>query len=131
MLDTNICIYAMKRIRGFEPRLPLGDCGISIIVLGELESGAWRSDRVDGNLAALSDLLATVQTVDVNAEVARRYGQLRAHLFSAGRPIGPNDLWIAAHALALDLPLITHDLAEFQRVPGLSIDTWMNPPPAS
>ena len=57
--------------------------------------------------------------------VARRYGRLRAHLRAIGQPIGPNDLWIAAHALARDVPLITHNLSEFRRVPGLAVETWM------
>ena len=56
---------------------------------------------------------------------AREYGRLRAHLRSIGQPTGPNDHWIAAHALARDVPLITHNLAEFQRVPGLTVETWM------
>ena len=51
--------------------------------------------------------------------------QLRAHLHSLGQPIDPNDLWIAAHALARDVPLVTHNLSEFERVPGLVVETWM------
>ena len=125
MLDTNTCIYAMKRTPGFNARLPLHDCGISIIVLGELEWGAWRSDRMKQSFAAVKDLAASVQIVDLDADVARQYGQLRAHLRSIGRPIGPNDLWIAAHALALDVPLVTHNLSEFRRVPGLAAETWL------
>ena len=125
MLDTNTCIYAMKRTPGFNARLPLHDCGISIIVLGELALGAWRSDRMKQSFAAVRDLAASVQVVDLDADVARQYGRLRAHLLSIGRPIGPNDLWIAAHALALDLPLVTHNLSEFRRVPGLTAETWL------
>ena len=125
MLDTNTCIYAMKRTPGFNARLPLHDCGISIIVLGELEWGAWHSDRMKQSFAAVKDLAASVQVVGLDAEVARQYGQLRAHLRSIGQPIGPNDLWIAAHALALDVPLVTHNLSEFGRVPGLAAETWL------
>ena len=125
MLDTNTCIYAMKRTRGFNARLPLHDCGISIVVLGELELGAWRSDRMKQSFAAVRDLAASVQVADLDADVARQYGKLCAHLLSTGRPIGPNDLWIAAHALALDLPLVTHNLSEFRRVPGLTAETWL------
>ncbi len=125
MLDTDTCIYARKRPAGFAPRLPLSECAISIIVLGELEWGVAQSSRVEENRAGLRDLLAAVRVVDLNAEVARQYGRLRAHLRSIGQPIGPSDLWIAAHALARDVPLITHNLAEFQRVPGLAAETWM------
>ena len=125
MLDTDTCIYARKRQAGFKPRLPLHDCGVSIIVLGELEWGVAQSRRFEENKAALSALLAAVQVVDMDAETARQYGRLRAHLRSIGQPIGPNDLWIAAHALACDVPLVTHNLSEFQRVPGLSVETWL------
>ena len=125
MLDTDTCIYARRRPAGFVPKLPLRDCGISVIVLGELEWGVERSRRVAENRDGLRDLLAALQVIDVDAAVARGYGQLRAHLRAIGQPIGPNDLWIAAHALALDVPLITHNLSEFRRVPGLSVETWM------
>ena len=125
MLDTDTCIYARKRPAGFKPRLPLHDCGISVIVLGELERGVAQSRRFEENRAALSALLAAVQVIDLDAEVARRYGRLRAHQRSIGQPIGSNDLWIAAHALALDVPLVTHNLSEFRRVPGLSAESWL------
>ena len=125
MLDTDTCIFARKRLDGFKPRLPLHQCGVSIIVLGELEWGVARSRRVAENRAALRALVEAVQVVDVDAEVARHYGQLRAHLRSIGQPIGPNDLWIAAHALVLDVPLVTHNLSEFRRVPGLTAETWL------
>ena len=125
MFDTDTCIYAGKRPAGFKPRLPLHDCGISVVVLGELEWGVARSRRFEENQAALRTLLAAVQIIDLDADVAREYGQLRARLRSIGRPIGPNDLWIAAHALARDVPLVTHNLSEFRRVPGLSVETWM------
>ena len=125
MLDTNTCIYAMKRVDGFKERLPLHACGVSIIVLGELEWGAWLSNRRDQSLAAIRDFAGAVQIVDLDADAAREYGHLRAHLRSIRQPIGPNDLWIAAHALARDVPLVTHNLSEFRRVPGLSVETWM------
>lgn len=125
MLDTDTCILLRRRPAGFRPRLPIGDCGISVIVLGELAWGVSRSRRIDENEAALRDLLAHVQVVDLDAEAARQYGWLRAHLHAIGQPIGPNDLWIAAHALAREVPLITHNLSEFRRVPDLSVETWM------
>ena len=125
MLDTDTCVFLRRRPAGFRPRLPMGDCGISVIVLGELEWGVSRSRRFEENEAALRDLLARVQVVHLDAEVARRYGRLRAHLRSIGQLIGPNDLWIAAHALARGVPLVTHNLADFRRVPDLSVETWM------
>ena len=128
MLDTNTCIYAMKRAAGFKERLPLHSCAISIIVLGELEWGAWLSNRKEESFTSIMDFIAAVQVVELDADVAREYGQLRAHLRSIGQPIGPNDLWIAAHALARDVPLVTHNLSEFRRVPRLSVETWLTEP---
>ena len=125
MLDADTCIYASNRRVGFKPRLPLHECAISIVVLGELEFGVARSRRVEENQAALRTLLSAIHVVEPDVDVAGRYGQLRAHLRLIGRPIGPNDLWIAAHALALDMPLVTNNLAEFSRVPGLVTETWL------
>lgn len=125
MLDTDTCIYAMSRAAGFMPKADLRHCGISVIVLGELEWGVRRSRRIRENQVSLQHWLAAVEIADMNDEVAREYGQLRADLDSMGRPIGPNDLWVAAHALALGMPLITNSLSEFERVPDLVTETWM------
>ena len=125
MLDADTCIYATNRRAGFKPRLPLHECAISVVVLGELEFGVARSRRVEENRAALRTLLSAIHVVEPDVDAARRYGQLRAHLRLIGRLISPNDLWIAAHALALDMPLVTNNLAEFSRVPGLVTETWL------
>ena len=125
MLDTDTCIYSLRQAPGFRLRLPLHECGVSVVVLGELEWGLARSSKFEENEATLRDFTASVQVEDLDSEVAQQYGRLRAHLYAAGRPIGPNDFWIAAHALARDVPLITHNLSEFRRVPDLSVDTWM------
>ena len=125
MLDTDTCIYAMSAAEGFEPKLPLQDCGISVVVFGELELGVRRSQHVERNRVALDEWLAAVQVTDMNADVGRCYGALRADLGAGGQLIGPNDLWIAAHALSLGLTLISHNLREFERVPGLAVETWM------
>ena len=125
MLDTDTCVYAMSHAAGFVPQTDLRECGISVVVLGELEWGVRRSTRVRENQASLQQWLAAIAVAQMDDEVARRYGQLRADLQRIGRPIGPNDLWVAAHALALGLPLITNNLSEFERVPGLLAETWM------
>ena len=125
MLDTDTCIFAMSHAVGFVPKADLRDCGVSVVVLGELEWGVRRSTRVRENQASLQQWLAAIEVAQMDGEVARRYGQLRADLNRIGQPIGPNDLWIAAHALALAVPLITNNLLEFERVPGLVAETWM------
>jgi len=125
MLDTNTCIYAMKGSAGFTPRVALIDCGISIIVMGELEYGVARSVRVEQNRAALIAFLNSVRLYSLEPETAMHYGRIRARLAEQGQLIGNNDMWIAAHALSIDASLITHNTAEFSRVPNLSIDSWM------
>ena len=125
MLDTDTCIYAMSAAPGFQPALPLRDCAISVVVLGELEFGVSRSQHVQRNRAALEHWLAAVQVLEIDLDVGLCYGRIRAALTSSGDLIGPNDLWIAAHALSLGVPLISNNLREFGRVPGLSVETWM------
>ena len=108
-----------------EPQNALHDCFISAIVLGELEFGIANSQekRRNHNRQALLDFLSAVRTLPITEDVSEMYGQLRVVLKK--QPIGPNDTWIAAHALALELPLVTNNIREFSRVPDLVIETWM------
>ena len=95
------------------------------LLLHELEFGIAKSQRPEANRAALALLLANLQVVDFNAGVAVHYGRIRAVLEAAGTPIGPNDLLIAAHALSLGATLVTDNLREFARVPGLAVENWL------
>ena len=126
MLDTDTCIYLIKKSPGMKPQAALQDCYISAIVLGELEYGVANSaeTRLEQNRRALLDFVSAVQALPINENVSEMYGQVRAALKK--QPIGPNDTWIAAHALSLQLPLVTNNTREFSRVPGLVIDTWMD-----
>lgn len=127
LLDSDICIHAVKqRASRLMRRLDAntGRCALSVITYGELCFGRARSARpaeTAGNLAAL---LETVQVLPLPAAAADRYGTLRAQLEQAGRPIGGNDLWIAAHALSAELILVTNNEREFTRVPGLRVENW-------
>ncbi|MBT6276457.1 MAG: PIN domain-containing protein [Chromatiales bacterium] len=125
MLDTNTCIAACNHTPGFRAQQPLRECVISVVVLGELEWGVSRSARKDENRATLNRLLNAVAVVGLGADTAREYGNIRAHLYSIGKPIGPNDLWIAAHARSMSLPLVTNNTREFARVPRLAIENWI------
>ena len=128
LLDTDICIYAVvRRSRSVLVRfdaLKPGEAALSVIAFGELCTGAAKSSHPQvawGNLAALISI-AGVKPLPV--EAARRYGELRAALERKGTPVGANDLWIAAHALAEGLTLVTHNEREFRRVPKLKIENW-------
>ncbi|RLA40877.1 MAG: VapC toxin family PIN domain ribonuclease [Gammaproteobacteria bacterium] len=126
MLDTDTCVYLIKKAPGLKPQSALQDCYVSAIVLGELEYGVANSAeaRREQNRQALLDFISAVQTLPLTESVSEMYGQVRAALKK--QPIGPNDTWIAAHALALQLPLVTNNIREFSRVPDLVIDTWMD-----
>jgi len=125
MLDTDTCVYLIKKAPGLKPISAVQDCYISTIVLGELEYGVANSseERREQNRQALLDFVSAVQILPLTESVSETYGELRAAL--KRQPIGPNDTWIAAHALALQLPLVTNNTREFSRVPNLIIDTWM------
>lgn len=107
------------------PKIPMRDCSISIVVLGELEYGVSRSQHIQQNRAALDAFLNAVPVHALEADAGAHYGRVRALLASQGQMIGSNDLWIAAHALSRGVPLITHNRSEFSRVPDLEIYSWM------
>lgn len=128
MLDTNICIYAIKR-RPIEVvrrlvSLPVSEVGVSSITVSELEYGVAKSSHPAQNRAALSQFLAPLETVAYDDQAAIAYGPIRAALERQGTSIGPLDLLIAAHALALGSTLVTNNEREFARVPGLSVENW-------
>ena len=128
MLDTNICIYAMKNkpekvLQRFKEELDSGIC-ISSITLAELEYGMKRSSDPMKNEQALLRFLAPLSILPFGSAAATEYGAIRAHLQSKGTPIGPLDMLIAGHAKAEKLILVTNNVREFERVPGLEIENW-------
>jgi tRNA(fMet)-specific endonuclease VapC len=127
LLDSDICIFAMKRrsprlLRLLDQRAPTA--AISVIAYGELEVGAAMSARRDEATAHLAALFETLQVMPLPVHAAPHYAAIRAELQRAGKPIGSNDLWIAAHALAENVTLVTNNEREFRRVPGLRVENW-------
>ena len=94
------------------------------VVKAELFFGAMKSTRMTENLALLDELFADFTSVPFDDEAARKYGEIRSNLARKGTPIGPNDLMIAAIALAHESVLITHNTREFKRVTGLKVEDW-------
>lgn len=129
LLDTNTCIYIAKQrppgVAQRFARLPAGSVGMSVITYGELHFGVQKSQQRAAALETLARLAELIPALPLDTATAEAYGVLRAHLQRAGTPIGNNDLWIAAHALALDLTLVTNDTGEFQRVPKLKLQNWV------
>lgn len=128
MLDTNICIYVMKKksenvLRRFREELDGGIC-ISSITLAELEYGMKHSSDPVKNEQALLRFLAPLSVLPFGAAAASEYGEVRAYLQSRGTPIGPLDMLIAAHARAEGMTLVTNNMREFERVPELDLENW-------
>ncbi|MRS05073.1 type II toxin-antitoxin system VapC family toxin [bacterium] len=128
LLDTNICIYIIKRqpaavINRFL-EYQVGDIGISSITLSELRYGVAKSTHREKNSKALDEFIIPLEVVSFDEEAARMYGDIRATLEKAGTPIGAMDMLIAAHALSLGIPLITNNTREFARIPSLDIIDW-------
>jgi len=130
LLDTNIVIYTMKRRpqqvkRRFQQHD--GQMCISAVTLGELVFGAEHSQQVEQNLADIEALVARLEVLPFDSKGAHHFGQIRAALYAMGQPIGPYDMMIAGHARAYGLILVTNNVNEFARVPGLLIENWIEP----
>ena len=128
MLDTNTCIYIIKQkppevLQRFTA-FAVGDVTVASVTAAELTYGAHKSQQVARNLQAVEQFLLPLMVAEFDHPAARTYGRIRAHLEQRGTPIGSLDLLIAAHALALGVPLVTNNTREFARVPGLQTDNW-------
>lgn len=129
MLDTNICIYIQKHkpesVLGRFRKLKSGEAAISIITWGELLYGAEKSKQKKNVLTLLNEFSIIVPVLAMPESAGKTYGIIRAFLESNGAPIGNNDLWIAAHAKAENLTLVTNNENEFKRIPKLKISNWV------
>ena len=128
LLDTNIVIYVIKR-RPIEVmgvfNENAGRMAISAITLSELYHGAEKSAKVAQNLTVVEEFASLLDVLPYTAKASQHYGAIRTSLEKAGRPIGVNDLHIAAHARSEGLTLVTNNLREFERVPGLLTENWV------
>lgn len=128
LLDTNIVSDLVRNPQGvIAARIAkLGEASVftSIIVTAELHFGLARnrSDRLAGQLQTV---LSGLDILPWDAPADERYGEIRAFLQGKGKLIGANDLLIAAHALALDVTLVSDNVREFSRVPGLKLENWL------
>jgi tRNA(fMet)-specific endonuclease VapC len=128
MLDTNICIYIAKHqppeVKARFDRLKPGQLVMSAITYGELYYGAIKSNQRARALRLIEALVQDIPVEDLNSRAAQAYGEIRASLEKRGRLIGNNDLWIGAHAMALDVTLATNNEREFKRITGLAVENW-------
>lgn len=129
MLDTNICIAIIKQ----KPKdiglkfseYQIGDICISSVTLAELNYGVAKSQYAKKNQAALEAFTLPLTVANFDEPATQYYGKLRATLEKQGIPIGPLDTMIAAHALSLNVSLVTNNTKEFSRVVGLNLLNWI------
>ena len=129
LLDTNICIYVMKnsypaltqKVFSFDP----SNLCLSSITVFELEYGAAKSNWGDRTRQGMQMFLAPFNIVSFDSKDAASAGFIRGYLEKQGSPIGPYDVQIAGQAVAKSLVLATHNVGEFSRVPGLSVEDWV------
>lgn len=128
LLDTSVCVELVRRrsvklIRRIAGR-PTGDFAVSVIAVAELQYGAEKSARPLHQLQLLQQFLVPLAILEFDYDASLVYGKIRANLETAGTPIGPLDLLIAAQAKSRNLTLVTRNLQEFKRVPGLKAEDW-------
>lgn len=131
-LDTNVAIgfltgHPLIRARFAEALGRSEEIMVSAIVAFELEYGAAWSDRPESNRAGLQEFFRMVSVAPFGPEAAQSSGEIRAHLRRVGTPVGPYDLLIAGHALSERALLITNNIREFSRIPGLKTEDWLSP----
>lgn len=129
LLDTNICIYIAKEkpvsvLQKFEKMAP-GQLAMSVITFGELLYGADKSHHPKKARSTLEELSNLIPPLPLPIDAGEYYGTIRSTLEKKGKPIGNNDLWIASHALAAKLTLVTNNVKKFSRVLHLKIENWV------
>jgi tRNA(fMet)-specific endonuclease VapC len=129
MLDTNICIYVIKN-RPAQLRERFNNIAdqlcISVVTLAELIYGAEKSARPHENLAVVEQFCARLDVLAFAERAASHYGQLWADIERAGQPVGIHDMMIGGHARSEGLTVVTNNLREFQRMPGLRLENWLS-----
>jgi tRNA(fMet)-specific endonuclease VapC len=128
MLDTNTCIYLIKRkpekvLQHFKA-YSIGDIGISSITFAELEYGVAKSQHVQKNRLALDEFILPLEIAAFDEAASEKYGAMRSMLEKNGMLIGSMDMLIAAHAVSLDATLVTNNVKEFNRIKGLKVVDW-------
>lgn len=128
LIDTNICIYIMNNhpqpvIDRFK-RMESGEAGVSSITVSELYYGVFKSKHRQVNFKRLEEFLAPFEILPYDEMASRHYGKIRSQLEKQGAVIGPLDMLIAAHALSLNMVLVTNNENEFKRVKSLKVENW-------
>jgi tRNA(fMet)-specific endonuclease VapC len=129
MLDTNTCIYILKRrpkevLEKFV-KIRRDQICLSIVTYAELKYGAERSSSKKMNLEIIEEFAARLNVLLWDEDAANQYAKIRHYLEKKGTPIGNMDLMIASHALSRGCRLVTNNKKEFNRVPGIKVENWL------
>ena len=127
LFDTSTCIHALKRQPAVIDRIKTlspDDIAVSSVTLAELWFGARKSQRPESNRRSIDAFLRPFEVLSFDHRAAEEYAGLRLALERIGRPIGERDLLIASIGAARGLTVVTHNISEFRRVPGLSVENW-------
>jgi tRNA(fMet)-specific endonuclease VapC len=128
LIDTNIFSHMVNNnvevLKRFTKAGP-DDISLSVICHGEILFGIQKQTPSAAKLQRINYLLEQIPIVILSDSVASHYAKIRAELELAGQPIGPNDTWIAAHAISLGATLVTNNVREFKRIKGLKVENWV------
>lgn len=128
LLDTNICIFLInchpKFVQERFRKVPIELIAVSSVTTSELRYGVAKSVKQEQNAAALQKFLLPLSVLPYDDEASRQYGRLRVYLEQEGKSIGAMDTMIAAHALSLELTVVSNNTKEFSRVPGIRLEDW-------
>lgn len=129
MLDTNICIYIIKKrpptiLQHFQT-ISSDQLCISVVTLAELQYGVDKSSAQEKNQIVVDDFVSRLLLLDWDQKAVKQYGKIRSYLELKGTPIGLMDLMIASHCLSLNYTLITNNMKEFSRIPNLNLENWV------
>ncbi|NJN10627.1 MAG: type II toxin-antitoxin system VapC family toxin [Richelia sp. RM2_1_2] len=127
LLDTDICIYWLKgktTVKNRVNKVDWTEIAICVITASELYFGAYNSSKIEKNLIAAETFIQSLAVLDLSNDTLKKFGQLKAQLRQAGKPVADFDLLIASVALTENLILVTNNSRHYQRILGLNLDNW-------
>ena len=128
LLDTDTFCFIARGVPSVVQacaRIDAKDLKLSVISQAEIIHGMHQHNLSTARQRLIMSLMQDIEVLPITTEVAAVYGQIKASLTKLGQPIGPNDFWIAAHAMSLGATLVTNNVREFKRVKGLKVNNWL------
>jgi tRNA(fMet)-specific endonuclease VapC len=125
LIDTNILIYRLKNLGNVNDNfLKYKDKQMSVISYGELIFGAMKSKSVEKNLETVNDIKSIFPIIDINCDIMKTFGEIKAYIQKIGKPVDDMDLLISATAISNGMTLVTHNTKHFENIPNLKLEDW-------